>query len=81
MADLMPAWIYKQMYERACDDNSLFSRKLAVYYGCLDIIRGAVDVAGMARDAETEEDVDDAERAMADLTRGGDDDRRCQHGY
>jgi hypothetical protein len=77
MADLIPAWMYKQMYERACDDNSLLSRKIAVYDGCLDMIYGALDVAGIARDAETAEDVDDAERAMADLMRGG----RTEHTF
>lgn len=71
MADLIPAWMYKQMYERACDDNSLLSRKLAVCDGCLDVICSAMGVAGIARDAETAEDVGDAERALADLTRGG----------
>lgn len=71
MADLIPAWMYKQMYERACDDKSLLLRKFVVYDECYDIICNALDVAGIARDAETAGDVDDAERALADLTRGG----------
>lgn len=69
----MTDWDYAraQEYERLVAENDVLSRKLAVYDGCLDIIRSAAEVADIASDAETADDVDDAERAMADLTRGG----------
>jgi hypothetical protein len=69
----MTDWDYARAneYDRLVAENDVLSRKLAVCDGCLDIIRAAAEVADIARDAETAEDVDDAERAMADLTRGG----------